>query len=52
MKIRELLNRFRRRPPEDGEKDSSEDSVNKAFITSSGQASSSWIPSQQDRPKH
>ena len=52
MKIRDWLNKLRRRSPQDGENDSSEDSVNKAYITSSGQASSSWIPSQQDRPKH
>jgi len=51
MKIRELLNKLRRRSPaKDGER--SGDAVDKAFTTSYEQSASTWIPSQQDGPRH
>jgi hypothetical protein len=48
MKIRDLLKKFRRRP-KDTER--SDDAVNEAFTSSYEQAASTWIPSQQDRPR-
>ena len=51
MKLRDLLNKLRRRSPaKDGEPSS--DAVDEAFTTSYEQAASTWIPSQQDRPRH
>jgi hypothetical protein len=51
MKLRELVNKLRRRSPaKDGER--SGDAVDKAFTTSYEQSASTWIPSQQDRPRH
>jgi hypothetical protein len=51
MKIRVFLNKLRRRSPaKDGERSSG--AVDKAFTTSYEQAASTWIPSQQDRPRH
>jgi hypothetical protein len=40
------------RPPQDGENEKSSDAVDEAFTTSFGEASSSFVPSQQDRPRH
>jgi hypothetical protein len=52
MKIRDWLKKLRRRPApaKDGER--SDDAVDEAFTTSYGENTSSWIPSQQDRPRH
>ena len=52
MKIREWLKKIRHRSakPKDGER--SADTVIEAFTVASGEAPSSWIPSQQDRPPH
>jgi hypothetical protein len=52
MKIRDWLKKLRRRPaqPKDGERSS--DAVDEAFTTSYGENTSSWVPSQQDRPRH
>jgi hypothetical protein len=51
VKLREFLKKFRRRSPQDGE-DKAAGNVNEAFSVSSEQAASTWIPSQQDRPRH
>jgi hypothetical protein len=53
VKIREWFNKILHRrsaEPEDGERSS--DAVDEAFTTSYGENTSSWIPSQQDRPRH
>ncbi len=51
MKIRELLSKLLGRSAgEDAER--SGDAVNEAFTVSEGESYSSWIPSQQDRPRH
>ena len=52
MKLSEWWKKLWRRSPHDGENDQSGDSVNEEFTTSYGQATSSWIPSQQDKPRH
>jgi hypothetical protein len=52
VELKELLKKFRRREPQDEEDERSSDDVNKSFAVSSGEAPASWIPSQQDRPRH
>jgi hypothetical protein len=52
VKLRELLKRLRRRSAERKDGDESSDSVNEAFTVTTGEAPASWIPSQQDRPRH
>jgi len=52
MKIREWLKKIRHRSPEPKDGEHPSDSVNEAFTVASGEAPSSWIPSQQDRPPH
>jgi hypothetical protein len=52
VKLRELLKRLRRRAAERKDSDESSDSVNEAFTVTTGEAPASWIPSQQDRPRH
>jgi hypothetical protein len=51
MKIRDLLNKLLHRPPANDVERSS-DAVDEAFTTSYEQAASTWLPSQQDRPRH
>jgi len=51
MKLRDLWNKLMRRSPaKDGER--SADAVNEAFTTAYEQSASTWIPSQQDGPRH
>jgi hypothetical protein len=52
VKLREFWQKLWRRSPHDEENDQSGGDVNEAFTTSYGEATSSWIPSQQDRPRH
>ena len=53
MKLRAVLKKFLWRSPQDREDEQSADSVDEAFTVGSGEAPSSWIPSQQDeRPRH
>jgi hypothetical protein len=52
VKLRELLKKIRRRPARSENGDQSSAGVNDAFTVSSERAASSWIPSQQDRPRH
>jgi hypothetical protein len=52
MKLRELLKKLRRRPPQEGESTRA-DSINEAFNAASAELRSSYVPSQQDdRPRH
>ena len=51
MKLREWFNKLlHRSSSEDAERSS--DAVDEAFTSSYEQAASTWIPSQQDRPRH
>jgi hypothetical protein len=52
MKLGEWWKKLWWRSPHDGEDDESGDSVNETFSVSKGESYSSWIPSQQDRPRH
>jgi len=52
MKLRELLKKTFLRRSHAGEGERSSNSVDEAFTVSSGEAPASWIPSQQDRPRH
>jgi hypothetical protein len=52
MKLRDWLKKLRRRSAERKGGDESSDSVNEAFTVTTGEAPASWIPSQQDRPRH
>jgi hypothetical protein len=52
VKIGEWFKKLLRRSPQDGEDEKSSDAVEEAFTTSFGEASSSYVPSQQDRPQH
>jgi hypothetical protein len=45
-KLHEILKKLRRRPPAAG------DSVNKKFTDSFERGPSTYMPSQQDRPRH
>jgi hypothetical protein len=52
VKLRELVMKFRRRSPQPGDDERSANSVNEAFKVGKAEAPASWIPSQQDRPRH
>ena len=52
MRLRDLLKTFRRRAPQVGDDERSANSVNEAFKVGKAEAPASWIPSQQDRPRH
>jgi hypothetical protein len=49
MKLGDWLKKLRR---QGGEDERSSDSVNEAWKVGSGENPASWIPSQQDRPRH
>ena len=55
MKLRELLRKIglSARPTHvKGDGKGSDDTVNDKFATSWGKDTASWMPSQQDRPRH
>jgi hypothetical protein len=52
MRLRELPKKFRRPAPQVGGDEGSANSVNEAFKVGNAEAPASWIPSQQDRPRH
>jgi hypothetical protein len=52
VKIGNWFKKLLGRKPHDGDDEQPAGDVNEAFTSSYGQATSSWIPSQQDRPRH
>ena len=52
MKLGDWWKKLWRRSAHDGEDEESGGNVNEAFTSSYEQAASTWIPSQQDRPRH